>query len=108
MADISIRNDDGTGLQDNFGDDDKSKTRVKTLILEAQFHLMLHVDPWLAGCRHLAKPVLEEVHKFERAILEHPDGRGGVARRVIKENGFSCEPYYVDRANRRIKLTKPE
>lgn len=108
MADYNIRNDDAIEGEDRMGGGQPAPPEQipKTLVLD-HTHLMSGVDPWQCACRHLIKEAFEEVKRYERAILEHPDNEGKILRRVIKEKGFSCDPYYVDDKGKRITVCPP-
>ena len=92
MGQIEIKNSDTGSAADNY--------TPQVLVVPAEY-LMKGVNPFLAGCRHLVKPALAEVHKYQKAVLEIVH-EGTTFRRVIKERGFSCEPYFVDSKNNKV------
>jgi hypothetical protein len=107
MAHYGIKSSEGARARDNHPSEPihnpGDAPKASTLILTAEAHLMTGVSPLECGCRHLVKPALAEVHKYPRAILEHKTSDGETWLRVIKENGFSCPPYYVDENDNRIE-----
>ena len=86
MANFSVNKNDSIGVSEQLGD-----TPPKTLVVGPE-HLINGIEPCNSGVRHLIKEVIPVISKFKRVILEYKDADGKLHKRLIKNNGFSCEP----------------
>ena len=102
MADLSVKHDDSVKAKENSAKPaapSDEGTENKVLILDSS-HVVKGVPMSQACCRHLTKFASAELAKFPIVVIEHTNSEGQGVWRVIKDAGFSTDPFYIDFSQR--------